>query len=29
MTPAQFGDYIARERERWGALIRRNNVGLG
>lgn len=29
MTPAQFGDYIARERERWGALIRRNNVSLG
>ncbi len=29
MTPAQFGDYIKRERERWGALIRRNNVGLG
>ena len=29
MTPAQFGEYIARERERWGALIRRNNVSLG
>jgi tripartite-type tricarboxylate transporter receptor subunit TctC len=29
MTPAEFGAYIARERERWGALIRRNNVGLG
>jgi tripartite-type tricarboxylate transporter receptor subunit TctC len=29
MSPAQFGAYIARERERWGALIRRNNVSLG
>lgn len=29
MTPAQFGDYIARERDRWGALIRRNTVSLG
>jgi tripartite-type tricarboxylate transporter receptor subunit TctC len=29
MTPAQFGDYIARERDRWGTLIRRNNVSLG
>jgi tripartite-type tricarboxylate transporter receptor subunit TctC len=29
MSPAEFGAFIARERERWGALIRRNNVGLG
>ncbi|MBX9596284.1 MAG: tripartite tricarboxylate transporter substrate binding protein [Roseomonas sp.] len=29
MSPAEFGAYILRERERWGALIRRNNVGLG
>jgi tripartite-type tricarboxylate transporter receptor subunit TctC len=29
MSPAEFGAYIVRERERWGALIRRNNVGLG
>ena len=29
MTPAQFGAYIASERERWGALIRRTNVTLG
>jgi hypothetical protein len=29
MTPAEFGAYIAREREFWGTLIRRNNVGLG
>lgn len=29
MTPAQFGEYIAREREFWGTLIRRNNVSLG
>ncbi len=29
MSPAQFGEYIVRERERWGTLIRRNNVSLG
>jgi tripartite-type tricarboxylate transporter receptor subunit TctC len=29
MSPADFGAYIARERERWGALIRRANVTLG
>lgn len=29
MTPQEFGAYIAAERERWGALIRRNNVSLG
>ena len=29
MTPEQFGAYIARERDFWGTLIRRNNVSLG
>ncbi len=29
VTPAAFGAYIAAERERWGALIRRANVTLG
>jgi tripartite-type tricarboxylate transporter receptor subunit TctC len=29
IAPAAFGAYIATERERWGALIRRANVSLG
>ncbi len=29
MTPARFGTYIAAERERWGALVRRAGVTLG
>lgn len=29
MSPQQFGAYIAAERERWGALIRRAKVTLG
>ena len=29
MSPAGFGAFIARERDFWGTLIRRNNVSLG